>query len=403
MNKILSFSLVVLFSMITFSSFAQSEELGLASYYGDKFQGSKTSYGDTYDRNQFTCAHKRHKYGTKLKVTRIDNKKSVVVKVIDKGPFVKGRVVDLSYAAADKLGLIQDGVAEVKVEVVGSETATDEKTVSAATTDAKTVTTKIVTETVRPDEFDTKSEPKSTTDPVAEKATVNAAKTEARAEVKTTKDSQAAEPFEFLLITETAIVQKAVEKGVYQVSLPASVQQYGVQVASFSEYDNAARKLTLLKEKSFNKLILLTEAKGQGVSYKVLLGPFDSEDSAKAYQESLVKKYKMNGFLVDLPVESATTVKSGEPTVASAKSVILESPAPGAYGVQVASLENFDAALRQVDALKAKWFKDVLVKIEADGCKVILGPMADEASAKVYQASLKKKHKMNGFVVKLTD
>ncbi|MCB0650327.1 MAG: septal ring lytic transglycosylase RlpA family protein [Saprospiraceae bacterium] len=401
MNKILSFSLVVLFSMITFSSFAQSEELGLASYYGDKFQGSKTSYGDTYDRNEFTCAHKRHKYGTKLKVTRIDNKKSVVVKVIDKGPFVKGRVVDLSYAAAEKIGLIQDGVAEVKVEVVGSETTNDENTVN--TSDAKAVTTKIVTETVRPDEFDAKSEPKSTQDPVKEKATAIVAKTEAKAEVKTTKDPQAAETFGFLLITETAIVQKAVEKGVYQVSLPGSVQQYGVQVASFSEYENAMRQLTLLKEKSFDKLILLTEAKGEGISYKVMLGPFDGEDSAKAYQESLAKKYKMKGFVVDLPVESTTTVKSGEPTVASAKSVILESPTPGDYGVQVASLESFDAALRQVDILKAKWFKDVLVKVEADGCKVILGPMADEASAKVYQASLKKKHKMNGFVVKLTE
>ncbi|NND33099.1 MAG: septal ring lytic transglycosylase RlpA family protein, partial [Saprospiraceae bacterium] len=99
---------------------AQEVQTGEASYYNDKFHGSLTALGVKYDKNKYTCAHRTHNFGTLLKVTRLDNKKSVVVKVNDRGPFKEGRVVDLSRAAAEDLDLINDGVAQVKVEVVSS-------------------------------------------------------------------------------------------------------------------------------------------------------------------------------------------------------------------------------------------------------------------------------------------
>ena len=88
------FLCIPVFFLLTISLNAQ--EYGLASYYDDAFQGRKTAYGETYDKDKLTAAHKKHPKGTRLRITRLDNKQSVVVKVNDKGPYIKGRVVDLS-------------------------------------------------------------------------------------------------------------------------------------------------------------------------------------------------------------------------------------------------------------------------------------------------------------------
>ena len=80
------------------------------------------SNGERYDRNAFTCAHRTLPFGTRLKITNPRNGKSVIVRVTDRGPFVRGRVVDLSYAAAREVGTIASGVAYVKVELVRKET-----------------------------------------------------------------------------------------------------------------------------------------------------------------------------------------------------------------------------------------------------------------------------------------
>ncbi|PSR11334.1 MAG: hypothetical protein C7N36_17080, partial [Bacteroidetes bacterium] len=106
--------------LCSFTLVAQEEEYGLASYYSEDFQGRSTAYGDIYNKDELTCAHKRYPYGTLLKVTRLDNKKSVNVKVTDKGPFIKGRVVDLSHRAAEILGMIGLNPVEVKVERLSS-------------------------------------------------------------------------------------------------------------------------------------------------------------------------------------------------------------------------------------------------------------------------------------------
>ena len=91
---------------------------GEASYYGPGFHGKKTANGETYDQNAMTCAHKTLPFNTKLKVTNLSNNKSAIVRVNDRGPFKKGRIVDLSVAAAKKIDLIKQGVAKVKVEVI---------------------------------------------------------------------------------------------------------------------------------------------------------------------------------------------------------------------------------------------------------------------------------------------
>lgn len=96
------------------------KQSGRASWYGDKFHGRKTASGERFDMNSLTAAHPSLPFNTYLKVTNKNNGKSVVVKVNDRGPFHSNRVLDLSYAAAKKIGLVSRGIANVTIERVGS-------------------------------------------------------------------------------------------------------------------------------------------------------------------------------------------------------------------------------------------------------------------------------------------
>jgi len=91
-------------------------EKGLASYYGEEFEGKPTASGETFDPSALTCAHRTYPFGTKLKVTSVGSGKSVVVRVNDRGPHVDGRIVDLSRGAAEEIDLLSVG--EVVMEVV---------------------------------------------------------------------------------------------------------------------------------------------------------------------------------------------------------------------------------------------------------------------------------------------
>lgn len=94
---------------------------GKASYYARRFNGARTASGERLHPDSMTCAHRNYAFGTKLKVTNVNTGKWVVVRVNDRGPFVKGRIIDLSYAAAKELGIISQGIATVKVEPYSGE------------------------------------------------------------------------------------------------------------------------------------------------------------------------------------------------------------------------------------------------------------------------------------------
>jgi rare lipoprotein A len=88
---------------------------GIASFYNE---GTVTASGETFNTYQFTAAHRTLPFGTRLRVTNLATGRYVTVRVNDRGPFVPGRVVDVSYSAAEKLGMISDGLAKVKLDVV---------------------------------------------------------------------------------------------------------------------------------------------------------------------------------------------------------------------------------------------------------------------------------------------
>ena len=92
--------------------------MGMASWYGEEYHGRPTASGEIFDMYKLTAAHRKLPLGTRLRVTNLKNRKRVIVKVNDRGPFVRGRIIDLSYGAARKIGMIEDGVAKVRIEIV---------------------------------------------------------------------------------------------------------------------------------------------------------------------------------------------------------------------------------------------------------------------------------------------
>ncbi len=91
---------------------------GTASWYGPKFHGNKTANGEIYNMNKISAAHKEYPFGTWIRVTNSKNNRILIVRINDRGPFIKGRVLDLSRKAAEELDFLVDGLAKVKIEVL---------------------------------------------------------------------------------------------------------------------------------------------------------------------------------------------------------------------------------------------------------------------------------------------
>jgi rare lipoprotein A len=97
----------------------RAQTTGLASYYDSKFNNRKTSSGEIYREDSLVCAHRTYPFGTLLKVKNLKNGKEVIARVIDRGPFKEGRIVDLSYAAAKELDMIYYGIVDVEISECG--------------------------------------------------------------------------------------------------------------------------------------------------------------------------------------------------------------------------------------------------------------------------------------------
>ena len=93
---------------------------GIASYYGEDFQGRQTANGETFDTRRLTCAHRTLPFDTMVRVRNLANDKEVTVRVNDRGPYVGGRIIDLTEAAAERIDMKKSGVARVELTVVSS-------------------------------------------------------------------------------------------------------------------------------------------------------------------------------------------------------------------------------------------------------------------------------------------
>lgn len=314
--------------LFTTSLMAQQEEFGLASFYSDLFQGKPTASGELYDKNKLTGAHKTFPFGSTVKVTRLDNNKSVQVKINDRGPFISGRVIELSKAAAEQISLVGDGSARVKVELVKDAGATD------AATAAKTEEKPKSYEETQP--AVTSSPSASTTEPAAPPAKTDTSKDEKTAKVKEDKATKAKEektakakeekaaavnkkPAEDAKTTTAkgseappkAEAPKAVlvtgadyqQLDLFQIELKRPEKKgFGVQIASLSNQDALFKKIAELQGDWFSTILVnVQQGKNKNdISYKVILGTFATQAEADIYKNNLKKNKKINGFVVDL-------------------------------------------------------------------------------------------------------
>ena len=93
-------------------------QIGIASYYGKKFHKKRTANGEIFNMYKVSAAHKSYPLGTKVRVTNLENGKSIKLVINDRGPFVKGRIIDLSYKAARKLDFVNQGTIKVRIDVI---------------------------------------------------------------------------------------------------------------------------------------------------------------------------------------------------------------------------------------------------------------------------------------------
>jgi rare lipoprotein A len=307
--------------MVQLMAMQAQEEFGIASYYADAFHGRKTASGDLYHKDKLTAAHKTLPFGTVVRVTRLDNKKSVKVTINDRGPYIKGRIVDVSKAAAKQLDLITDGKARVKIEVLSKG---EEKLVAETIPDLRDLRSKDVDEAKA--KANVKDIPKSFNDDTAERLTPKAA-TPPPAETNTNvkpstpnltvkspekKAAPAKKPTPKL--ESPAKKETMTAKGnlvtpqdfkvhdLYKIQLMRPEKNgFGVQVASMSQYESVMKQVADLQGKWFNNILVSVEKNKAGeTSYKLILGPFPDRATADSYKEDLKKKKKMDGFVVDL-------------------------------------------------------------------------------------------------------
>lgn len=379
------------------SSFLTAQEFGIASIYQDKFHGKVTAYGRTYNKNELVAAHKKHLPGTFLKVTRLDNKQSVTVEVIDRGPFVKGRIVDLSSRAAQLLGMLEEGVANVKVEVVQQGKPVLESALPKEEPRTPPAVTAEQYDDASRKRIETGAAERTTAAVDATKEPTGTLKTTSATTEKTELTAKGSGEAQQEQATEVLVGKSFTFYGLYKLELKKAAEAaYGVQVAYLTNFEGLLKQVADLQAKYFDNILFYKEDGNNGaLAYKVILGPFESEDKAKSYQNSLAKK-GIKGFVV----------AAGENYEQTALYKIqLKKPVKVDYGVQVASLANEEGMMKQVADLQSKWYENTLVSIEKaeDGIpvyKVVLGPFETEDKAKAYHNSLAKKG-IKGFVVAL--
>ena len=306
MKTIFNLTILLVFFSLTFAK-AQAPEYGNAIYYADYFQGKRTASGEVYNKYALTCAHKIHPFGTELKVTRMDNFKSVKVRVNDRGPYNPDCIIDLSWAAADQIDLLLDGKAEVKVEVVGYSDGDvvpkDQPAAYAYNAESQAVKTVKKEEKKfslplppKPITFDsafpkTANEDQSVKSPAAPPPlpdSYNMASMPNAANVPTSYNAPSA-----------PIATPVMRDGIAQ--MPDGQRGYSVQVGSYSHYPNAERQVKSIQRKGVEDVYIKEYRKSDGtVLYKILVQVFPDKTEASSYLSGLKRKHGIAGFVINL-------------------------------------------------------------------------------------------------------
>jgi len=305
--------LVVLTGNISQEAYTQEDpagssfvETGEASWYGPGFHGRKTASGERFDTYEMTAAHKTLPFGTLLKVTDLENNLFVVVRVNDRGPYIRGRIIDLSRAAKDALGM--GGTAPVRLEQVSQEEADllrqgidpKEKIEISEIDTTEFKTTELLNQ-------DVDSDSKVFVEFQSEEGTTN--------DFELNKNLKSKGSLKIKIITPKTEGDKEKESNLYQQindidslirfydlsNQLAVIKGYSIEVGLYSDKSLADRRIGRLERDGFTKIYLeeITVTDPQlhtkAVTYKVLVGLFDSKKASKTDLNRLSKlKYQTN-------------------------------------------------------------------------------------------------------------
>lgn len=268
---------LLFFSVILPGSSWAYQEVGMASWYSDTFHNRKTASGERYDKNKLTGAHNTLPFGTKVRVTRLDNGKSVVITINDRGPHIRGRIVDLSRKAAEKIGLIDDGVTKVRLTTLHNK----EKSDSHAGKGDVGLPEIVAREVAKMQEEQPPAKVPATAPQLTEQPP---------APVPVKQNGQ--------LVTGSTFQ----DFSTYQVSVRKPEKGgFGVQVASLKDYRNVLRQIAILQEKWGDRILLRIEGSTEhSFIYKLIIGPYLTKAEAVIQKERIQKQDKMDGFIIDL-------------------------------------------------------------------------------------------------------
>ena len=229
---------------------AQITEVGVASFYADKFDGKITASGETFSQKKMTAAHRTLPFGTVVRVTNLDNNISVDVTVNDRGPFVDKRIIDLSKAAAEKLKFVSKGTASVKVEVIS---LPESNAATASEMKRNSTPAWPGTSTAAPEQTEV-------TEPAGQSV-----------------EQQ----------TQVTVVQAPANEYFKIESTPVHPKGFGVQLASFQEAANLVKRCAEIKS-LVNKDIMIQIGDKDGVKvYRIIAGPFETREKAEHFNKKL--------------------------------------------------------------------------------------------------------------------
>lgn len=257
--KVLVFLILVgFFTALPGGTKAQGyDETGRCSYYADKFQGRNTAGGEKYDKNLFTAAHRTLPFNTLVKVTNLNNNKSVVVRINDRGPNTGNRLIDLSKAAAISIDMIAYGVINARVEYVGMADA----------------------------------------DSVKQSLAERKKEVEVKVELAKERDKEMKKP-EVKKVVAVNLSNLTVNTFYNQDYKTCTPGGYGVQVGFYKSFSNCRNAMHHFEGKYSVKAFMYVEKKSDGSYYRLILGEFKNTDSAEHFRKTVIEEVP-DSFIVD--------------------------------------------------------------------------------------------------------
>ncbi|MDD5362822.1 MAG: septal ring lytic transglycosylase RlpA family protein [Ignavibacteria bacterium] len=254
----------------TSGSYSEFMEEGMASWYGPGFHGRKTASGETFNTNELTAAHKSLPFNTLLRVTNLENGRYTIVRVNDRGPYARGRIIDLSYAAKIEIGM--SGLAKVKIEIVkpdNQQVPTEDYSILTLFENAITKTSKVFIELK--DQKGYISSLKIKPDDKFRKVLSTFKK------VKVIVDNNNS-------VLNSIPGSSSNDNLLKYIDLTDKIQTftgYSIQVMEFKNESDANDLIGKLESLKFNDVILVELVNGDSVNFKVFVGYYENENDAK--------------------------------------------------------------------------------------------------------------------------